>query len=205
VFFGFSFLETPTKTRGLNIEALREAERSLRAVQNRDSDKNVLLRAFRDLDPRNPLLARIKEAISGGQGEKALHEETQTHARELIYRFSTLSRYWAQVSSTLPLLGMTGTIAGLLFMFNSGGGISDEKSTQLAGLGVALLTTLYASLATVLVCKQLAKANADKVADISYLAAQIEGCATKLGALISSYEIVEFERLQGMGETHATS
>ncbi|MGL6260356.1 MotA/TolQ/ExbB proton channel family protein [Vibrio sp. WXL210] len=81
-------------------------------------------------------------------------------------------------SSLLPLLGMAGTITGLMFIFSgdiSGVASAEESFDQkFTGMGIALLTTLYATLATSIMVKPRLQSLQQQLIDIELLTEQLE-------------------------------
>jgi hypothetical protein len=143
----------------------------------------------------NPILKTIDAAVRRGHGGEALESAVAIQINKLTYFHHFQARYWSQVASTLPLLGMTGTIAGLLFMFASGD-TGTDRAAQLAGLGIALLTTLYASLLTVLVVKPIASDHGHKVEDIAHDAREIVLLGKRLVASVSPRQIEDAKQQQ---------
>jgi len=69
--------------------------------------------------------------------------------------YEKLISEYGYIATILPMLGMVGTITGLLQMFASEG--IDNIAEKLAGLSVALATTLYATLWVILITKPNAR------------------------------------------------
>lgn len=149
--------------------------------------------------PIDKITTPIKEGLGADAINLICTQFIEASARRSVY----LSRYWAQVSATLPLLGMTGTIAGLLFMFSEGSD-SGDKGSQLAGLAVALLTTLYASLITVLIAKPMAKQEADHVDNILNDGKHLSIYGQQLAMQITSHDFENYEQsLNDDAESHS--
>jgi flagellar motor component MotA len=184
------------KQNRLSHRELVEPNKLLLAISGSQSgEKDNLLDLFHNLKDRsaNSLVGKITHCVENGLGEDCVRLSVAHLTDSLAHYHGFLARYGGQVSSTLPLLGMTGTIAGLLFMFTSDG-VSDDRSTQLAGLGMALLTTPYASLITVLITKQCAKWQADKVEELHHLSEQVRKSGLSLVANISSFEVAKYHQ-----------
>ena len=189
------------KSRPATIDAagVSEARTRLSHVLHRGDGEtgsatpDLMLERFLQLsEDKSPLVRVIDQAVRLGHGGEALASAVASKLRDLTHFHHLQSRYWTQVASTLPLLGMTGTIAGLLFMFSSGDAGGD-RAGQLAGLGIALLTTLYASLLTVLVVKPLANSHGQQVDIITHLGEDIADQGQRLAAYLSPRQIKEAE------------
>ena len=104
---------------------------------------------------KNKYLEKLKYIISIGSSEKEIEMMIDLYTLDIYIAYEKLKNDYDYISMVLPMLGMIGTIAGLLQMFGSPSNIGgeDDFSAKFAGLSVALATTLYASLLTVLVVK----------------------------------------------------
>lgn len=70
--------------------------------------------------------------------------------------YSKLKNDYEYSATLMPIIGMIGTIAGLLMMFAEPSQAEDFEK-KFAGLSLALATTLYASLVTIVIFKPLAR------------------------------------------------
>ncbi len=104
---------------------------------------------------KNSYLQELKYLISIGTSEKELDMIIDKYTLKIYIAYEKLKNDYDYIAAILPMLGMIGTIAGLLQMFGSPTGIGgeDDFASKFSGLSVALATTLYASLLTVLLVK----------------------------------------------------
>ena len=110
-------------------------------------------------DNKNKYLEKLKYIISIGSSEKEIEMMIDKYTLDIYIAYEKLKNDYDYISMVLPMLGMIGTIAGLLQMFGAPTDIGgeDDFAAKFAGLSVALATTLYASLLTVLVVKPFAR------------------------------------------------
>jgi len=104
---------------------------------------------------KNSYLQELRYLISIGSSEKELEMIIDKYTLKIYVAYEKLKNDYDYIAAVLPMLGMIGTIAGLLQMFGSptSMGGEDDFAAKFSGLSVALATTLYASLLTVLVVK----------------------------------------------------
>ena len=95
--------------------------------------------------PASPLLTSvIKEKIAGSNAEVAL-EELQVVAQSTWLKFDRYLGTLATIATIAPLLGLFGTVVGMIEIFGSQGAINGAGSPQqLAhGISVALYNTAF--------------------------------------------------------------
>ena len=95
--------------------------------------------------PASPLLAVVlKEKIAGSNAEIAL-EELQVVAQSTWLKFDRYLGTLATIATIAPLLGLFGTVVGMIEIFGSQGAINGAGSPQqLAhGISVALYNTAF--------------------------------------------------------------
>jgi biopolymer transport protein ExbB len=95
--------------------------------------------------PASPLLTCvIKEKIAGSNAESAL-EELQVVAQSTWLKFDRYLGALATIATIAPLLGLFGTVVGMIEIFGSQGAINGAGSPQqLAhGISVALYNTAF--------------------------------------------------------------
>lgn len=142
-------------------DSVSKKEKSL----NRDfkeADKLIALNTYevKDLQKlfgskENRYLQELENLIAIGTSEKELDMIVDKYTLNIYIAYEKLKNDYDYIAAILPMLGMIGTIAGLLQMFGSpvGMGADDDFASKFSGLSVALATTLYASLLTVLIVK----------------------------------------------------
>ena len=98
------------------------------------------------LSPAMPLLAGVlQERISGSSNEAAL-EELQAIAQATWHKLERYLGALATIATVAPLLGLFGTVVGMIEIFGSQGAINGGAATpqQLAhGISVALYNTAF--------------------------------------------------------------
>nr|WP_321265935.1 MotA/TolQ/ExbB proton channel family protein [uncultured Sulfurimonas sp.] len=104
------------------------------------------------LKTKNKFSKDIKTIILNGGIEDDMELIVQKRTLEISTMYEKLISEYGYISTVLPMLGMVGTITGLLQMFAVSDGI-DNITEKLASLSVALATTLYATLWVILITK----------------------------------------------------
>jgi len=98
------------------------------------------------LSPASPLLAcTLKEKISGSSADSAL-EELQATAQSTWLKLDRYLGTLATIATIAPLLGLFGTVVGMIEIFGSQGAINGAAGSpqQLAhGISVALYNTAF--------------------------------------------------------------
>jgi len=98
------------------------------------------------LSPAMPLLANVlQEKLSGSSSEAAL-EELQSIAQATWHKLERYLGALATIATIAPLLGLFGTVVGMIEIFGSQGAISSGSASpqQLAhGISVALYNTAF--------------------------------------------------------------
>ena len=99
-----------------------------------------------NLSPASPLLVcALKEKLSGSSPEAAL-EELQASAQATWQKFDRYLGALATIATIAPLLGLFGTVVGMIEIFGSQGAINGSAGSpqQLAhGISVALYNTAF--------------------------------------------------------------
>ena len=98
------------------------------------------------LSPASPLLAcTLKEKLNGSSAESAL-EELQASAQSTWLKLDRYLGALATIATIAPLLGLFGTVVGMIEIFGSQGAINGAAGSpqQLAhGISVALYNTAF--------------------------------------------------------------
>ena len=99
-----------------------------------------------NISPASPLLAcALKEKLNGNSTEAAL-EELQASAQATWQKFDRYLGALATIATIAPLLGLFGTVVGMIEIFGSQGAINGATGSpqQLAhGISVALYNTAF--------------------------------------------------------------
>ncbi|BDT76497.1 biopolymer transporter [Polynucleobacter yangtzensis] len=99
-----------------------------------------------NISPASPLLAcALKEKLNGNSPEAAL-EELQASAQATWQKFDRYLGALATIATIAPLLGLFGTVVGMIEIFGSQGAINGSAGSpqQLAhGISVALYNTAF--------------------------------------------------------------
>ena len=135
----------------------------------------------------NPMLERVNHAVKCGFGPERTAELITAEVSDLRQLVERRMRSWGHIVGALPFLGMTGTIAGLMFMF---GGANDALDGQvdLSALSTALLTTLYASLVTVLWSKPMQQRVTDALAEVDHATEQLIRYSNAIAARVTALQ-----------------
>ena len=110
---------------------------------NKPSDSQIS--ALAQLSPTTPLLACVlQEKLNGTSSQVAL-EELQAVAQMTWFKLDRYLGILATIATIAPLLGLFGTVVGMIEIFGSQGAISGAGSPQqLAhGISVALYNTAF--------------------------------------------------------------
>ena len=115
---------------------------ALRAWEQGDRDAAVQAAS----DARGPsaaLLANAMRALVGGAAEDTVREDAQRIAGRELLSFRSYLRPLDVISQTAPLLGLFGTVLGMIEAFRQlqSAGSQVDPSTLAGGIWVALLTT----------------------------------------------------------------
>lgn len=100
----------------------------------------------------NIFIKDIKQIILHGAMEEDMELVVQRRVSKLATKYEKLLSEYGYIAAILPMLGMLGTITGLLQMFAVSDGI-DNIAEKMASLSVALATTLYATMWVILITK----------------------------------------------------
>ena len=106
---------------------------------------NEQITELAQLSPASPLLACVlREKSSGNHAQSAL-EELQATAQATWLKFDRYLGVLATIATVAPLLGLFGTVVGMIEIFGSQGAINGAGSPQqLAhGISVALYNTAF--------------------------------------------------------------
>ena len=105
-----------------------------------------------NISPASPLLAcALKEKLNGSSSEAAL-EELQASAQATWQKFDRYLGALATIATIAPLLGLFGTVVGMIEIFGSQGAINGSAGSpqQLAhGISVALYNTAFGLLSAI--------------------------------------------------------
>jgi biopolymer transport protein ExbB len=100
---------------------------------------------FSQLSPASPLLACVLSEKSAGNNAQSALEELQAVAQATWLKFDRYLGALATIATIAPLLGLFGTVVGMIEIFGSKGAINGAGSPQqLAhGISVALYNTAF--------------------------------------------------------------
>lgn len=138
------------KTKKNHSEFKRQIDDSIEQLEVFEEDSNKFLQSS------NVFSKDIRKIILKGGMEEDIELILDKHLMQFKKNYEKLINEYGYISTVLPMLGMIGTISGLLQMFAVPEGI-DNFAEKLAGLSVALATTLYATLWVVFVTKPKAR------------------------------------------------
>lgn len=115
-------------------------------VKNKTAVTEPQVMELANISPASPLLAcALKEKLNGNGPEAAL-EELQAIAQATWQKFDRYLGALATIATIAPLLGLFGTVVGMIEIFGSQGAINGSAGSpqQLAhGISVALYNTAF--------------------------------------------------------------
>ena len=106
---------------------------------------NEQITQLAELSPASPLLACVLREKSSGNNAQSALEELQATAQTTWLKFDRYLGALATIATVAPLLGLFGTVVGMIEIFGSQGAINGAGSPQqLAhGISVALYNTAF--------------------------------------------------------------
>ncbi len=141
-------LERSWYLRQINIfpkDSLETAFGLCNQLLNQKSLLDTQINDLAQLSPASPLLACVlREKLKGSSAEGAL-EELQAVAQTTWFKLDRYLGILATIATIAPLLGLFGTVVGMIEIFGSQGAINGAGSPQqLAhGISVALYNTAF--------------------------------------------------------------
>jgi len=141
-------LERSWYLRQINIfpkDSLETAFGLCNQLLNQKSLLDTQINDLAQLSPASPLLACVlREKLNGSSAEGAL-EELQAVAQTTWFKLDRYLGILATIATIAPLLGLFGTVVGMIEIFGSQGAINGAGSPQeLAhGISVALYNTAF--------------------------------------------------------------
>ena len=115
----------------------------------------------------NVFVKDIYTVISHGGIEEDLELVVNKQISHITAIYEKLINEYSFIVTILPMLGMVGTVTGLLQMFAITDGV-DNFAEKFASLSVALATTLYATLWVILITKPKSKDIENYLMEIDY-------------------------------------
>ena len=115
-------------------------------IGNKSTVSELQIADLANLSPASPLLAcALKEKLTGSSSDAAL-EELQATAQTTWLKLDRYLGALATIATIAPLLGLFGTVVGMIEIFGSQGAINGASGSpqQLAhGISVALYNTAF--------------------------------------------------------------
>lgn len=112
-------------------------------------ENTVTLNDLNEKSKKNHVIKKTLELLNHGAIEDDLVLGTQKIYLNISSSYRKLKNDYEYLATVMPIIGMVGTVAGLLLMFAEPMQAEDYEK-KFAGLSIALSTTLYASLFTIL-------------------------------------------------------
>ena len=122
---------------------------------------------------KNSFIRKIIDIIQKGGMEEDLNLVIENKMQDIFLHYESLMAKCNYISVILPMLGMLGTITGLLQMFAVSNAI-DDIAAKMVGLSIALATTLYASLIVILYVKPRYKKVEEEVLELENYSKKLE-------------------------------
>ncbi|QNM88888.1 MotA/TolQ/ExbB proton channel family protein [Aliarcobacter cryaerophilus] len=145
----------------------RTSNKAVRAYENKsikDAEKHfedyfqgkINILDLKNKEKSNDSIKEVLKILKFGGIEDDLLLGIQKIYNTIDNSYSKLKNDYEYAATLMPIIGMIGTVAGLLMMFAEPSQAEDFEK-KFAGLSLALATTLYASLITVIIFKPLAR------------------------------------------------
>lgn len=118
--------------------------------------ETISLETLKEKSENNHIIKNTMHILKHGGIEEDLVLGSQKIYSNISSSYTKLKNDYEYLATVMPIIGMIGTIAGLLMMFAEPTQAEDFEK-KFAGLSLALSTTLYASLITILIFKPNAR------------------------------------------------
>jgi len=118
------------------------------------------------IESNNSFIKNIWHVIRNGGIEDDMELIVEKETLRLATIYEKLIAEYGYIAAVLPMLGMLGTITGLLQMFAVADGV-DNIAQKMASLSVALATTLYATLWVVLITKPKSRETESQLIELN--------------------------------------
>ncbi|OCL85428.1 MotA/TolQ/ExbB proton channel family protein [Arcobacter porcinus] len=119
-------------------------------------EEKISLLELEDKTNKNKIIKEVLKILRLGGIEDDLLLGVQKIYNKIDNFYTKLKNEYEYAATLMPIIGMIGTVAGLLMMFSEPSQAEDFEK-KFAGLSLALATTLYASLVTIVFFKPLAR------------------------------------------------
>jgi len=116
----------------------------------------------------NSFWKTVVDLIRHGGMEEDIELAVERKINNIVLYYEKEMAKYNYIAVILPMLGMLGTITGLLQMFAVSNGI-DNIAEKMVGLSVALATTLYATLIVILYVKPKYKKLEEKLMELDHM------------------------------------
>lgn len=151
IFFSALFLHLSVSSKSNELsqshkKLSKSVKEALEILDYRKKDYEKFLKS------ENNFCKDIRDIILGGGIEEDLESVIKKSISNLVVSYMKLINEYGYIATILPMLGMIGTVTGLLQMFAIDSAV-DDFAEKLASLSVALATTLYATLFVVFFTK----------------------------------------------------
>ena len=155
-----------------------------------------LYKKLKEAEINNPVIQAISEGIRLGAIEEDIDHRVQRVVEDEAYLIRARYQHANYMAGYLPMLGMVGTIAGLMLMFSQPGQMEDFAE-KFSGLAIALLTTLYSALLTILIYKPLQHHHTNQQAHLDH---QYEVVISRARVLYHQIDILIYQHFWHSGD-----
>ncbi|WP_198304746.1 MotA/TolQ/ExbB proton channel family protein [Arcobacter vandammei] len=138
--------------RAYENKSIKEAEKSFEDY----FEEKITIFDLSEKSKKNESIDEVLKILRFGGIEDDLLLGIQKIYNTIDNSYSKLKNDYEYAATLMPIIGMIGTVAGLLMMFAEPSQAEDFEK-KFAGLSLALATTLYASLVTIVIFKPLAR------------------------------------------------
>lgn len=172
-----------------------EAEKSFESF----FESTITLNDLVEKSKKNHVIDKILHLLGHGAIEDDLVLGTQKIYLNIASSYSKLKNDYEYLATVMPIIGMIGTVAGLLMMFSEPTQAEDFEK-KFAGLSIALSTTLYASLFTILWFKPNARSVEQWQTDLDEDFENLEISVRKFYHKVNLLELTDLQNHQNNQE-----
>ena len=146
---------------GISMQQIAE---TIETLENYFEDK-ITLQELTQQAQANPYILKIVSIVKFGGTQEDLILGIEKIFTNITSKYIKLKNDYEYLATIMPIVGMIGTIAGLLMMFATPDANSSIEN-KFSGLSIALATTLYSSFVTILLFKPKARSVEGWLVDV---------------------------------------
>jgi len=142
----------------------KKIDETINTLEQYFEDK-ITLQEVIEKSKENQYISKIVHIIKYGGTQEDLILGIEKIFTDISSKYIKLKNDYEYLSTVMPIIGMIGTIAGLLTMFAIPNATTNFEEKFL-GLSIALATTLYSSFITILIFKPRARSVEEWLVDL---------------------------------------